>query len=118
MVGIPAPIQETDRFASTAELEAEIGAQFRRARLNRGLSQDELGARAGVGKTAIKDLEAGRGSSLKTMVRIARVLGEVETWLLSLSPEPTISPIAAMRERGLLRESKRAPRRTKPKGDA
>jgi len=109
-----APNSSSTRFTSTEELEAEVGTQFRRARLAQGLTQIELAERAGVGKTSIKDLESGQGSSLKTIVRVARVLDLIDNWLLSLAPEPQLSPLEVLRRRGMLKAPKRAPsRRTK-----
>lgn len=73
--------------------EQEIGAQVRRARLAENLSQAELADRANVGLSSIRALETGEGSRLRTLVRAVRALG-LEDWLLALSPDPGVDPIA------------------------
>ncbi len=101
---------------STEDVEAELGAQFRRARLNLDLDQKSLAARANVAVGALQNLESGRGSTLRTLVRVARALDRLD-WLLGLEPEPEISPIALLRAREQSQEPRRAsPRRRSPDG--
>lgn len=89
----------TQRTHGTAEdYEHLLGEQFRRARLLVDLDQATLARTANVSLTALKSLEAGRGSSLRTVVRVARALDRTD-WLLGLEPEPEISPIALLRAR-------------------
>ena len=87
---------------STEEWEASIGEQFRAVRLAAGMDQVGLAAAAAVSVGAIRNLERGAGSSLRTLIRVARVLGR-EDWLGSLAPAPSVSPIDVLR-------STRAPR--------
>jgi transcriptional regulator with XRE-family HTH domain len=76
-----------------------MGTDVRRLRLAQGLTQVELAERANVSLSAVKYLEGGRGSSLATLIRVARSLGRAD-WLSSLAPaEPSVSPIALLRER-------------------
>jgi transcriptional regulator with XRE-family HTH domain len=89
---------------STAEWEELIGEQFRRLRIARNLDQAELADLAGVSLGSVKGLEQGRGSSLKTIVRVARALDR-EDWLRGLAPRITVSPI------DVLRSSRTEPRR-------
>lgn len=81
---------------STDEWEARVGAQFRAARISAGLDQAALAARAGTSLGALKNLENGRGSTLKTIVHVARALGLTD-WLGSIAPPITVSPIALLR---------------------
>jgi transcriptional regulator with XRE-family HTH domain len=92
---------------STEDWEATIGAQIRRERLTADIDQESLASRANVSVGALKNLEAGRGVNLKTLIRVVRALDR-EDWLRSLSPEPTVSPIALARAMDGLREPKRA----------
>jgi len=80
---------------STTEWEAVIGAEVRAARIAANLDQSELAKRADISLGAVKNLEAGKGSSLKTLVRVVRALGRTE-WLESLTPPITVSPLAML----------------------
>jgi transcriptional regulator with XRE-family HTH domain len=86
---------------TTPEWEKRLGVDVRRLRVARGLTQVDLAQRANVSISTIRYLEAGRGSSLATLIRVAKVLDR-STWLASFAPvEPSVSPM------GLLREQKR-----------
>lgn len=96
----------TGDFSSTADWEQELGAQVRRARLALDLTQEELARRANVSLGAVKGLERGDGSTLKTFVRAARALGK-QDWLAKLEPEPELGPFDLLQ----LREGRKAPQR-------
>ncbi len=90
---------ECKPLTTTAEWEERLGVDARRLRLDLGLTQAELAERSNVSMSAIKSLEGGRGSSLATVIRVARALGRAD-WLSSFAPvEPIVSPIALLRER-------------------
>ena len=93
--------------------ESSLGAQVRTLRISRGLDQQQLADAAGASLGAIKGLEQGRGSSLKTVIRVATALNR-EDWLAGFAPRPIVSPI------DVLRNSRREPRRRvyRPRGDA
>lgn len=46
--------------------------------------------------SAVKNLEGGKGVTLKTLIRVLRILGR-EEWLETLSPVTTISPMQMVR---------------------
>lgn len=92
---------------TTAEWEASLGSQVRRARLAMDIDQASLAREANVSLGALKNLEAGKGSSLKTLVRVARALGKHE-WLASFEPEPELGPLDLLRLQEARREPKRA----------
>jgi transcriptional regulator with XRE-family HTH domain len=83
---------------TTDEWEAVIGAEVRAARIAANVDQSELAKRADVSLGAVKNLEVGRGSSLKTLVRVVRALGRAD-WLDSLAPPITVSPLAMLSSR-------------------
>lgn len=85
---------------TTDEWEALIGAEVRAARIAAHLDQMELAKRADVSLGAVKNLEGGKGSTLKTLVRVVRALGRTE-WLESLAPPITVSPLAMLSSRHL-----------------
>ena len=78
--------------SSTAEWERYLGEQFRAMRIRAGVEQVVLAERADVSTGAIKNLESGKGSSLKTMIKIVRCLGRTD-WLESLAPQVSVSPM-------------------------
>src|ERR1022692_1957639 len=86
----------TVQFRSTTELEAHVGQQVRAARLAADIDQVSLAARANVAVGSLKNLEAGRGSTLRTLVRIVRAL-DLEDWLDSLYEVSPESPLALAR---------------------
>ncbi|HEY4269632.1 MAG TPA: hypothetical protein VGM94_15730 [Galbitalea sp.] len=83
---------------SSEEWEASIGAQFRALRIGAGFDQLTLAEHAAVSVGALRNLERGAGSSLRTVVQVSRAL-DAEDWLASLAPAPTVSPIDAVRSR-------------------
>jgi len=92
-IGVGIPPQTT-----TGEVEAEIGEQFRALRIAASLDQAELARRAGVSLGAVKNLEQGNGSTLRTVARVARALGR-DDWLSALAPRVTVSPLDVLRSR-------------------
>ena len=100
----------TRDFASTADWEHGLGVQVKRARLARDLGQEELAHRANVSLGAVKGLEHGNGSTLKTFVRVVRALGK-QDWLAGLEPEPEIGPFDLLQ----LRVGRKAPQRASGK---
>jgi hypothetical protein len=52
--------------------------------------------RAGIALNAVKNLESGRGATLRTLTRTLRVLNRTD-WLGTLAPAVSISPIQMLR---------------------
>jgi len=61
-------------------LEAALGATLRTSRLRGNVGQAALAAKAGVSLGALKNLEGGKGATVRTLVLVARALGH-EGWL-------------------------------------
>jgi transcriptional regulator with XRE-family HTH domain len=83
---------------STEEWESSVGAQVRSLRIRAHLDQAELADRAGVSIGAVKGLEQGKGSTLRTLVRVATALDRAD-WITALDPQPSISPLDVLRSR-------------------
>ena len=77
---------------SPDEWEQLIGEQVKILRIRKNLTQDELAARANVSKSALFNLENGRGSSVKTLVSVLNAMNE-GAWLENLAPHVAVSPI-------------------------
>lgn len=77
--------------------EISVGVQFRQLRLARAWDQSQLAGAAGVSLSSIKNLEQGKGSTLKTLAKVALALDRGE-WLKSVAPAATISPIEVLRQ--------------------
>ena len=61
-------------YGMTNRLE-NIGPMIRNERLRKGLTQEELGERVGVGKAQISKIESGKGLTIKTVTRVLDALG-------------------------------------------
>ena len=94
----------TSQELGTEEWEERFGAQVRALRIARALDQAQLAEQAGVSLGSVKSLEQGRGSTLRTIVRVARALGR-EEWLTAFAPRVAVSPI------DVLRSSRHEPRK-------
>lgn len=77
------------------ELVETLGRQLRQLRLSTGLTQATVADKAGISPRALRDLEAGRGSSLHTFVRVLKALGADDA-IDTLVPQPGISPMALL----------------------
>lgn len=75
------------------EFEAGVGAQIKSLRLKQNIDQVTLALRAGCSVSALKNLESGNGSTLRTLITIVRALGR-EDWLRNVAPMATISPLS------------------------
>jgi transcriptional regulator with XRE-family HTH domain len=83
---------------STDDWEERLGSQFRALRIRAQLDQATLADRAAVSLGSVKNLEQGRGSSLRTIICVAIALDRGE-WLESLAPAISVSPIDLLRSR-------------------
>ncbi|NTW28903.1 MAG: helix-turn-helix transcriptional regulator [Coriobacteriia bacterium] len=71
----------------------EFGKRLRELRLERGLSQEQLGELSGLDRTYISSAEAGRRNvSLKTICKLAEALGVEAGTLVSSSAQVTHEP--------------------------
>ena len=82
---------------TVAELVSELGDRLRTYRLTKNLQQSTLAERAGVGLSALRNLENGRGSTVKTLLSVVRALGR-EDWLNTVAPVATVNPLTLTRQ--------------------
>lgn len=85
---------------STSDYEIMIGEQIRRLRIAYGLDQSQLASAANISVGAVKNLECGKGSSLKSLIMILRTL-KADQWLSTLSPVFDVSPMQMLRDQKL-----------------
>lgn len=84
------------QFKSPPELQRELGRRVRQLRLSRNIDQWTTAEKAGITRTAVQNLEAGRGSTIETFLRILKALNYLEG-IEILAPEPTVNPLALLR---------------------
>ena len=94
------------------EWEGELGRQIRTLRLRVDLDQRQLAERAGVALNAVKNLENGRGATLRSLIQVLRVLNRAD-WLGTLAPAVSISPIHMLKTKAPRQRA--SPRRKKSK---
>jgi DNA-binding XRE family transcriptional regulator len=70
------------------------------------LAQADLATRAGLNRTTIRDIEAGKDSQLSTLVKILRALGRLDD-IDAFLPKPSVSPIQLMKLEGKPRQRAR-----------
>lgn len=84
-------IIELKRMTDDSIIQA-IGAYIRSVRLERNMTQAQLGERAGVHRTTIRDLELGKRSTLLTLIQVLRSLDQLHT-LGSFKVSKELSPL-------------------------
>jgi transcriptional regulator with XRE-family HTH domain len=97
---------------SDTQVVEQLGAELRRMRLERNLSQAEVATRAGLDRTTVVKLEAGRAATLLTVVQVLRAMGRLEV-LDTFHEEPRLTPMMALEQEAkyLAKQRKRASRR-------
>ena len=84
------------RHQTVGEMEVELGERLKTLRIHRNLDQRTLAERAGISVRTLRNLEAGCGSSLRTLILVVRVLGR-ESWFDTIAPIPSINPLMLTR---------------------
>ena len=86
--------------------EITFGRQLRSLRLRRDVDQRTLAERAGVALNVVKNLEAGKGATLSSIVKVLRALDRAE-WLSSLAPAVSISPMQMLKSKSVRQRASR-----------
>lgn len=87
---------ETTPFKSIEELQSSLGEQLQALRLAKSLDQRTTAEKAGISEKALRNLEAGRGSTVKSLLRVLKALDSLDG-IEMLVPKPSINPIALLR---------------------
>lgn len=83
-------------FKSISDLQALLGDQLQALRLSKDLDQITTAEKAGISEKALRNLEAGRGSTVESFLRVLKALGSLDGLEL-LAPKPSVSPLALLR---------------------
>lgn len=74
------------------EMEASLGANLKALRLDMNIDQQTVAAQAGISISALKNLENGKGSTVRSLVSTLRALGRAD-WLATIAPVASINPL-------------------------
>ena len=92
--------------------EKKIGGTIRRLRIRKGLPLEDVAARASLSPISVRALELGRGSTLKTLLKVLNAIEELVFLQDWVEKSAELSPMQALREaRRLAAEPKRATRK-------
>jgi len=80
------------------DIEVDLGEAVRQIRIKKGLSLDEVAARANLSPTAVRSLELGRGSTLRTFIKVLAILDETKLLTDWAHRSEEFSPIAIFRD--------------------
>lgn len=84
-------------FNAPGELQQLLGARLKRLRLSRNLDQRATAEKAGISEKALRNLEAGRGSTVETLLRVLKALDYLQG-LDMLAPEASVNPLDLLRQ--------------------
>ncbi|HWZ44677.1 MAG TPA: helix-turn-helix transcriptional regulator [Candidatus Saccharimonadales bacterium] len=82
-------------FSALKDSQIDLGQRIRRLRLTRNMDQQSTADKAGVSEKALRNLEAGRGSTVETLLRILKALDYLQG-IEMLAPEATVDPLALL----------------------
>jgi transcriptional regulator with XRE-family HTH domain len=82
-------------FRTPKELQAALGERIRKLRLSRNMDQLTTADKAGISEKALRNLEAGRGSNVETLLRTLKALDSLQG-IEMLAPDVTVNPLALL----------------------
>lgn len=88
---------KTLSFSAPSELQELLGERLKRLRLNRNQDQRSTAEKAGISEKALRNLEAGRGSTVDTLLRVLKALDYLQG-LDMLAPETSVNPLELLRQ--------------------
>jgi len=84
-------------ISTTSELEAKLGENLRELRLQKNIGRQTLCEQAGISINALRHLESGQGTTVKTLISVVRALGR-QDWLIGIAPKISINPLHMVRD--------------------
>ena len=81
-----------EQILTQQELEIKLGESLKALRLQKNLDRQTLCEKAGVSENALRNLEGGKGATLKTLVRVIRALDR-QDWFMGIAPQISINPL-------------------------
>ncbi|MFX4226344.1 MAG: helix-turn-helix domain-containing protein [Porticoccaceae bacterium] len=101
-------------IASTEQVQKALGERLNQYRIHLGLQQDALAEEAGLSRSAVARLLAGKGGTFNSFLRVLRAMSLLDK-LDGLVPEPRNSPFAPTNSKPLSeRERVRASNKPEP----
>src|SRR5690606_10512391 len=85
---------------------AELGARLQHQRVQAGITQAELAARAGVSRSTVDRLERGHSVQLTSLIRVLRELGLLAA-LDALLPAAVATPMELLENKGRRKRARR-----------
>ena len=82
-------------FRTPEELQVALGERIRKLRLSRNMDQLTTADKAGISERALRNLEAGRGSNVETLLRTLKALDSLQG-IEMLAPDVTVNPLALL----------------------
>lgn len=80
------------RLLTPEELEEALGEDIKALRLQKNIDRKTLCLQAGISEHALRNLEGGKGTTLKSLIRILKALKR-EDWLSQIAPRTSINPL-------------------------
>ncbi len=68
----------TSSFSTPNELQQQLGERLKRLRLSRNLDQRTTAEKAGLSEKALRNIEAGRNSTVETLLRVLKALDSLQ----------------------------------------
>lgn len=85
-------------ISTPEELEQTLGEDMKALRLQKNIPRKILCARAGISENALRNLEGGKGTTLKTLIRVIKALNR-ESWLEQIAPKTSINPLHLVKQK-------------------
>ena len=82
-------------FRTPEELQTALGERVRKLRLSRNMDQLTTADKAGISEKALRNLEAGRGSTVETLLRTLKALNSLQG-IEMLAPDVSVNPLALL----------------------